>query len=206
MKQKKILLIDHEDSFTYNIVHSLASEQVSLEVIHFLDPKLDQDFVLAFDGLVLSAGPGRPEDSKRVNALLPDIYEKLPILGICLGYQLLGCFFGAALGYAKELVHGRAYAMHHQKTGLFSDLASPVMGMRYHSLCLEEKNWPTFLQIDARLACGAPMAFSHCHLPIFGVQFHPESVGSPDGQVLMDAFIEAVSKKNEFSPSTLLVS
>ena len=206
MKQTKLLLIDHEDSFTYNIVHSLASEQVSLEVIHFLDPKLDQDVVLAFDGLVLSAGPGRPTDSKRVNALLPDIYDKLPILGICLGYQLLGCFFGATLGYAKELVHGRAYAMHHQNTGLFSDLASPVMGMRYHSLCLEEKNWPTSLQIDARLGCGSPMAFSHHSLPIFGMQFHPESVGSPKGHVILDTFIETVFKQKERTPSTLLVS
>lgn len=181
-----ILLIDNYDSFTYNLVQQLPSG--SVRVLRNDDSKLEEAAEEA-DGIILSPGPGRPEAAGLMPKIIAKFYQKKPILGICLGHQAIAQFFGGKVIRANEIKHGKTSSIHHSGKGLFQGMKDFEV-MRYHSLIAEETSLPEELVITAR-ACDdqAVMAIQHQTLPIFGLQFHPESIGTKQGQQLINRFL-----------------
>ena len=169
----RILLIDHFDSFTFNVLHGLAEAGATVAARRV--DELDLAAVAAFgaDLLVLSPGPGRPEDAALALAVLRTLGGRVPVLGICLGMQALAVAFGGTVGRAPEPVHGKVSDILHDGTGLFSGLPSPLAAGRYHSLCVTEV--PACLAVTARTEDGLVMGLRHRELPLAGVQFHPDS-------------------------------
>ena len=186
-----ILLVDNYDSFTYNLYHEMASITVSVTVCKNDDTCLTKAFCSAFDAIVISPGPKRPKDAGHVMQLMP-VFTKKPLLGICLGHQAIGEFFGAKIEYCDELVHGKTHAIIHQQQALFKSVPLHLKAVTYHSLRLSRKAWPSELIQLAHLNDGSVMAFRHVVRPIYGLQFHPESVGTSFGSVLIHNFLEYV--------------
>jgi anthranilate synthase/aminodeoxychorismate synthase-like glutamine amidotransferase len=179
-----LLLLDNYDSFTYNLYDYL--QQAGADCIVVRNDALE---LLAFepgdfDGVVLSPGPKRPQDAGMMPQLLKAWHQRLPILGICLGYQAIGEFFGARLAKAAIPMHGKTSAVQHTGHPLFKDIPHSFLAMRYHSLILED--WQdTALQCIARSEDGVAMALAHQKLPLLGVQFHPESILTASGLQLI---------------------
>ena len=188
----RLLIIDNYDSFTYNLYHLLAKTYIELEVLNHDDLRLNESFIQTFDGIVISPGPGRPSQAGHLMQLMPIIVQK-PVLGVCLGHQALGEYFGARLTYTNELAHGQVRQIFHDKRSLFEGIDSPMDVMRYHSLALDFNFWPKELKITARLKDNTVMAFEHNTKPIFGIQFHPESVGTPLGYRVLDHFLTLIT-------------
>ena len=185
----RILLLDNYDSFTYNLVMAFRTLGAGVEVfrndavtVEVLDERRPSH-------LVLSPGPGRPAAAGVMPALLDAAIGRLPIFGVCLGHQAIGERFGGRLVGARRLVHGKASAIDHDGQGLFAGLPRPTVMGRYHSLAIAEEGLPAELIVSARAEDGEVMGLRHRALPIEGVQFHPESVLSPDGIVLMGNFL-----------------
>jgi anthranilate synthase/aminodeoxychorismate synthase-like glutamine amidotransferase len=177
-----LLLLDNYDSFTYNLYDYLLRLGCTCEVWRndaFAHP---QDLP-SFDALVLSPGPGRPAESGRLMEVIAYFHHQKPILGVCLGHQALGEFFGARLSHALKPVHGKTAPILHQGQDLFEGLPPACTMMRYHSLVLQDL--PNCLKALAHTAEGELMAMRHEHLPLWGVQFHPESILSPHGLALL---------------------
>ena len=190
----KVLLIDNYDSFTYNLYHEIANTDVAVKVIKNDDESLDEILCKSFDAVVISPGPKRPKDSGKLMALMPTLVKK-PLLGICLGHQAIGEYYGARLDYCEELVHGKAFAIQHQNEGLFKGVPAHMKAVTYNSLRLAKKPWPDELRQSAHLADGTIMAFSHFAKPIYGLQFHPESIGTTFGALLLNNFLQKVKIK-----------
>ncbi len=184
-----IQVIDNYDSFTYNLVQLIAGLGRRVEVLR--NDALPCDGVLDRRpaGVVLSPGPGRPEESGVCMELLA-ARPRLPILGVCLGHQAMGVSFGAVVGRATRLVHGKTSRVRHDGQGLFSGMSQPFIATRYHSLEVEEATLPPDLEATAWAEDGTLMAMRHRELPYFGVQFHPESILTVEGAVLMRNFLD----------------
>jgi anthranilate synthase component II len=183
-----ILLIDNYDSFTYNLAHLL--EEFGAEVKVVRNDKIDADEAerLAPSHLVISPGPGRPENAGATLEIVERLGPRVPTLGVCLGHQAIIEAFGGEVGQAQRLVHGKASEIAHDGQGLFSGLPDPLQGGRYHSLAATRV--PEELEVCATTEDGEVMAVRHRELPVVGIQFHPESVLTPDGPALAKNFLE----------------
>jgi anthranilate synthase/aminodeoxychorismate synthase-like glutamine amidotransferase len=183
-----ILLVDNYDSFTYNLVHLF--QELGAEVVVRRNDEIDADEAeeLAPSHLVVSPGPGRPEDSGATLDIVRRLAEATPTLGVCLGHQAIVEAFGGEIGQARRLVHGKASAIHHDGAGVFTGLPPDFPAGRYHSLAATQV--PEALEVVATCDDGEVMAVRHRALPVVGVQFHPESVLTPDGPQLCRNFLE----------------
>ncbi len=184
------VLIDNYDSFTYNLVHFLG-ELGAETIVHRNDAITPEEVMaLAPEGIVISPGPCDPDRAGICLDLVKRAAGKLPILGVCLGHQAVGQAFGGRVVRAPRLMHGKLSAIHHSKTGLFRGLPSPFDATRYHSLMLEPESLPDCLEVCARAEDDVIMAVRHKELPIFGVQFHPESIACEHGHDVLANFLE----------------
>jgi anthranilate synthase/aminodeoxychorismate synthase-like glutamine amidotransferase len=183
-----ILLIDNYDSFTYNLAHLF--EELGAEVTVIRNDKIDADEAerLAPSHLVISPGPGRPNGAGASLDIVKRLGPRVPTLGVCLGHQAIVEAFGGEVGQAQRLVHGKASEISHDGHGLFAGLPEPLQGGRYHSLAASLV--PEELEVCATTDDGEVMAVRHRELPVDGIQFHPESVLTPDGPALAKNFLE----------------
>jgi len=198
-----ILVIDNYDSFTYNLVQYLGDLgqelPIAAEVQVYRNDKitLEQIRALRPDAVLISPGPGRPEDSGVSLAIIQELGPTLPILGVCLGHQAIGQVFGGNVVSAPELMHGKTSPVQHRNTGLFRDLENPLTATRYHSLVIERESCPEVLENTAWVEDGTIMGVRHRQYPhIQGVQFHPESVLTQSGKQLLKNFLLEVSSRS----------
>jgi len=185
-----IVVIDNYDSFTYNIVQTLGGLGAELKV--FRNDEVDIAFIDALkpDRLLISPGPCTPAQAGISIAAIRYFAGRIPVLGVCLGHQSLGEAFGGKTVRAGRLMHGKTSPIHHDGRGVFSGLPSPFDAMRYHSLVVSEDALPDCLEVSARTDQGELMGLRHKSLPVEGVQFHPESIMTPDGVALLGNFID----------------
>ena len=196
-----ILVIDNYDSFTYNLVQYLGelgtefpiaqeiqvyrNDQISVEQIRQLYPA----------GVLISPGPGRPEDAGISMQLIQELGPNLPILGVCLGHQSIGQVFGGQIVSAPELMHGKTSQIQHQGVGLFQGLENPFTATRYHSLIVERQSLPDVLELTAWVEDGTIMGIRHRHYPhIEGVHFHPESILTQTGKPMLRNFLASLAR------------
>lgn len=188
-----LLLIDNYDSFTYNLVHYLG--ELGADVTVRRNDALDVQAAMAMNpsGILLSPGPGTPDQSGICLALTQAAAETgTPLMGVCLGHQTIGQTFGGKVVRCHEIVHGKMGKITHTGTGLFAGLPSPFDATRYHSLVVDRDTLPECLEITAALEDGTIMGLQHRDLPIHGVQFHPESIASEHGHALLKNFLDTM--------------
>lgn len=186
-----ILLIDNYDSFSYNVYQLTASVDPDVKVIRNDEMTVEEIEALGPDRIILSPGPGRPADAGVCEDVIRYFAGKVPILGICLGHQAICEVFGATVTYAKELMHGKqSKAALDVNSILFQSMPGEITVARYHSLAADPKTMPDALTVTARTADGEIMAVEHKEYPVYGVQFHPESVLTPDGLQIMENFVK----------------
>ena len=195
-KAPRALLVDNYDSFTFNLVQRFGELGAEVEVVRNDALTVDELLARRPERIVLSPGPCTPAEAgicvalvRRLAGLDGGKAVRIPLLGVCLGHQSIGAAFGANVIRAPEPVHGKADQIVHDKSWLFAGAPRTVEAGRYHSLIVEEKTLPASLRVSARNAAGIVMALRHRTLPIAGVQFHPESILTPDGQILLANFL-----------------
>lgn len=186
-----ILVIDNYDSFVYNLVHYIEDFGVRAEVRRNDAISVADVLKLRPKAIVLSPGPCTPNEAGICLSLLAKAPDDLPILGVCLGHQAMGQGFGGDVVQAREIMHGKVSDVTHRGGGLFRGLPSPFKATRYHSLAVKRETWPDVLTIDAETADGEVMGLSHKSRPVFGVQFHPESIASEHGHAIVGNFLSA---------------
>ena len=184
-----ILIIDNYDSFTYNLYQIFAKTDNDTKVVRNDRITIDEIRKINPDAIILSPGPGRPEDAGICIDLIREFYKELPILGVCLGHQAMGVAFGGEVVIANETVHGKSANIFHCRTGIFKDMSLPFSAGRYHSLVIKKETLPADLIITAENEKGLIMGIKHKKYPVCGVQFHPESVLTPDGETLIKNFL-----------------
>ncbi|MBW7922054.1 MAG: aminodeoxychorismate/anthranilate synthase component II [Rubellimicrobium sp.] len=185
-----LLLIDNYDSFTWNLVHYLAELGAGVRVVRNDALGVAEALALRPAGIVLSPGPGTPDEAGISLDLIPAAARAgVPVLGVCLGHQAIGQVFGGQVVRADEIVHGRTSPIHHRGEGVFAGLPQPFMATRYHSLVVARAGLPGCLAVTATLADGTIMGLRHRELPVEGVQFHPESIASEHGHALLGNFL-----------------
>ena len=189
-----ILVIDNYDSFTYNLVHYLNELGAEARVYRNDDLSAAAAIALKPDAVLLSPGPCTPDDAGICLDLLRQAPESLPILGVCLGHQSIGQAFGGRVVRAKALMHGKTSAIRHSGKGVFRDLPDPFTATRYHSLAVDGGSLPDVLEITAWTDDGEIMGLQHCSRPIYGVQFHPESIATEGGHKLLGNFLELAAR------------
>jgi len=182
-----LLLIDNYDSFTYNLYQAFLVLNASVTVIRNDNPELEKD-LSNFDAIVISPGPGGPDDAGLSREIIRKYGDKTPILGVCLGMQCINEVYGGRTIKAPVCVHGKTSAVHHIGKGLYEDVPSPFDGARYHSLVVDHV--PECLQLESWTEDGVPMGIRHVSHPIVGVQFHPESFLTELGDRLLERFLE----------------
>ena len=188
----KILVIDNYDSFVYNLVQYLAQIGAEVEVWRNDDPRFaDPEFARAFDGILLSPGPGTPEEAGVCIEVVRSQAGRLPIFGVCLGLQSIGVAYGGVVDRAPELLHGKTSLIMHEGTGVLSGLPSPFTATRYHSLAIEPASVPDVLEVTATTPSGVVMAIRHRDLAVEAVQFHPESVLTEWGYQMLANWLTA---------------
>ena len=187
-----ILLIDNYDSFSYNLYQLVGEFTEDIKVIRNDVMTIDEIKKLSSSHIILSPGPGRPENAGIIIDVVKNLGDTIPILGVCLGHQAICAAFGAKITYAKKLMHGKqSEILCDTTTPLFKNLPVRFMAARYHSLVAENSTFPADLKITARaLNDNEIMAVQHKDFPIYGVQFHPESIMTPQGNILMKNFLE----------------
>lgn len=185
----RVLLIDNQDSFTFNLVQALRTLGAEVRVARNDALTLEEARVHAPSHLVLSPGPGRPERAGIMPAVLGAFLERVPILGVCLGHQAIGAHFSGRVARGLRPVHGKSSRIWHDGRGLFRGLSNPFVAGRYHSLCVSEHGLSPELEVSAWSAEGEVMGLRHRALPVEGVQFHPESVLTPRGTRLLANFL-----------------
>jgi len=185
----RMLLIDNYDSFTYNLVQAFAAHGADVMVYRNDAIGIDEALQLAPTHLVISPGPGRPDDAGVSLEMIAAFAGKIPILGVCLGHQSIVQQQGGEIVRAERLMHGKTSTISHDGKTLFEGISQPFEVGRYHSLCAQKDSLPDSLQISAETGSGVIMAVRHKTLPIEGVQFHPESVLTPEGDRLMTNFM-----------------
>jgi anthranilate synthase/aminodeoxychorismate synthase-like glutamine amidotransferase len=187
----RVVVVDNYDSFTFNLVQYLLELGATVDVVR--NDTLDADGVFALGGshLLLSPGPGRPRDSGVCQDLCRRVVQdrQIPTLGVCLGHQTLCEVHGATVQRAGRIMHGKVSAIEHDGSGIFAGLASPYAATRYHSLIVDESTLPAFLVPTARTSAGELMAVRHATAPVYGVQFHPESILTEHGHELLENFL-----------------
>ncbi|MFF1818949.1 aminodeoxychorismate/anthranilate synthase component II [Kribbella sp. NPDC058245] len=184
----RILVVDNYDSFVYNLVQYL--QQLQAETIVLRNDEVTPDQVTAYDGVLLSPGPGTPEEAGACVDIVKEAGGQVPIFGVCLGLQAIGVAYGGVVGRADELLHGKTSQVFHEGAGVLSGLPSPFTATRYHSLAIEQDTVPDELQVTARTEAGVIMAARHRDLPVEGVQFHPESVLTEGGHRMLANWLE----------------
>ena len=185
-----ILLIDNYDSFTYNVAQALGSLGQELAVYRNDAISLEEIEALAPAAIVISPGPGRPEDSGITCPLIQRLAGRIPILGVCLGHQAIGQVFGATVRRAKRPVHGKTSEVFHDGQGIFSGLRNPFQAARYHSLIVTEDSLKPPLSVSAYTLEGEVMGLRASDLMLEGVQFHPESIATPQGGIIFNNFLD----------------
>ncbi len=193
MTVARILMIDNYDSFTYNLVQYLGELGAELEVRRNDAIDVAGARALAPAAIVISPGPCTPKEAGISVRMLREMAGKLPMLGVCLGHQCIGEAFGARVVRAERLMHGKTSPILHDGRGVFAGLPSPFDAMRYHSLLVAADSIPSCLEVSARTADGEVMGLRHRTLPIEGIQFHPESIGTPEGKRLLANFLRMVA-------------
>ncbi len=190
-----ILIIDNYDSFTYNLYQALAIITDNVQVIRNDAITIDEIRELNPLGIILSPGPGRPENAGICIDIIKNLGANTPLLGVCLGHQAIGVAFGGTVDRASEPLHGKDSLIFHNNGLIFKNVSLPFKAGRYHSLIVEKNTLPNELIIEAEDANGSIMALSHRSYPIYGVQFHPESILTPEGGVMLKNFVEKCNAK-----------
>jgi len=190
-----ILLIDNYDSFTYNLVQYFGELKQKVKVV-----RNDEITIAAIkkqkpDYLVISPGPCTPKEAGMSCSIIHAFKGKIPILGVCLGHQCIGAEFGGEIVRSDKLMHGKTSRIYHDRQGIFKGLSSPFDATRYHSLVVQEKGFPPCLKIIARSEDGMIMGLQHKSFPIYGVQFHPESILTKQGKKILENFLDTKVKK-----------
>ena len=184
-----ILVIDNYDSFTYNLVQAFMTKGSRVTVRYNDEIGADEADELGATHLVVSPGPGRPEDAGVSIEMIRHFSGRIPILGVCLGHQAIAVAFGADVGAAQSLMHGKASEVYHDRRTIYAGLPNPLVCGRYHSLAVFEKSLPEDMAISGYTSDGEIMGIRHISLPVEGVQFHPESVLTPLGDRLITNFL-----------------
>jgi para-aminobenzoate synthetase component 2 len=201
----KILVVDNYDSFVFNLVQYL--QQLGAEVVVKRNDEVNAESINGFDGVLLSPGPGTPEDAGACIEIVNAAIEKQKsLLGVCLGHQAIGAALGGTVSRAPELLHGKTSQVQHKNEGVFKDLKSPFRATRYHSLAIETPSVPEELVVTATTESGVIMGVKHKSAPIEGVQFHPESVLTEGGHRLLANWLETCGDKDAISVSLSLPS
>ena len=187
-----ILLIDNYDSFSYNLYQLIGSIDPDIRVIRNDEMTIEEIRMLKPDRILLSPGPGRPEDAGILMEAVAELGPEIPMLGVCLGHQAICAAFGAHITYARTLMHGKQSKVRFDKTSpLFQRCPKTSLVARYHSLAADPDTLPSCLNITAETEDGEIMAVQHAEHPIYGVQFHPESIMTPDGKTMLENFIKS---------------
>ena len=184
-----IVVVDNYDSFTYNLVQVLATLDADVRVFRNDACSAEELLALAPDRIVISPGPGRPEDAG-ISCEVIRRNESIPLLGVCLGHQAIGAVFGGIVTRAARLMHGKTSEIRHGGEGIFRDLSNPFTATRYHSLIVERDSLPSVLKVTAETDEGTVMGLAHRTRPTVGVQFHPESILTVEGEKLIRNFVE----------------
>jgi anthranilate synthase component II len=190
----KVLVIDNYDSFTYNLVQYI--QELGAETTCFRNDKVSLKKLekIKFDKIVISPGPGRPEDGGISLDLIGKYYKLVPILGVCLGHQCLGSFFGTKVIKAKKIMHGKTSLIYHKGKDIFKNIKNPFSATRYHSLILDKKSLSNKFEITAKTSDNTIMAIKLKKYPVYGVQFHPESILTNQGKAVLANFLKAGKK------------
>ena len=185
----KILLIDNYDSFTYNLYHYISIFKKNIDVIR--NDEINSKDILRkkYNKIVISPGPGHPDEAGNCLKIVKDVHKKIPILGVCLGHQVIGQVFGGKIIRAKNLMHGKISKIKHNKKGLFKNIKNNFEATRYHSLIVDRKKFPQNLIITAETKNKTIMGLMHKDYDIHGFQFHPESISTKVGMKLIKNFI-----------------
>ncbi len=186
-----VLVVDNYDSFTYNLVQYLGELGADVKVVRNDAATVTEVAAMGAARIVISPGPGRPEDAGITMAVIKELGIKTPIFGVCLGHQAMGAVFGGQVVRANVPMHGKTSTIEHNSKGVFSGIAEPFLASRYHSLVVSDEGFPKDLEITARTKeDGAIMGLRHRHLPVHGVQFHPESILTGEGHRILRNFLE----------------
>jgi anthranilate synthase/aminodeoxychorismate synthase-like glutamine amidotransferase len=192
----RLLLIDNYDSFTYNLYQYLSELGADVDVIRNDALTVDDVEKMNPDGIVLSPGPGRPEDAGVCIPVIARFVGQVPILGVCLGHQAIAAAYGAKIVSAPELLHGKTSQILHDGTGLYEGMKPEFNAIRYHSLVADRRTLPDSLVVDSETSDGIVMGLHHREEPLFGVQFHPESILTDGGKILLQNFLDVVAQAN----------
>ena len=186
----KTLLIDNYDSFTYNLYHYLLSLRCKVEVVR--NDKINSKDILRrkYKKIVISPGPGTPNQAGNCLKIVKDLSKRIPILGVCLGHQIIGQAFGAKIINAKKLMHGKTSRISHKKNGIFKGVKNNLLGTRYHSLIIDKKTLNKDFLITAETKDHIIMGIMHKKYKLHGVQFHPESISTKEGMKLIKNFLK----------------
>ena len=195
-----LLLIDNYDSFTYNLVHYLGELGAESKVVRNDEITAAQAFAMKPGAIVMSPGPRDPDAAGICLELVATAPPDLPILGVCLGHQAIGQACGAKVVRCHEILHGKVSAITHSGTGLFKGLPQGFSVTRYHSLVVDPETLPDCLEVTARSQSGVIMGLAHRSRPVYGVQFHPESIASEHGHALLKNFLELALLEPEATP------
>lgn len=188
-----ILLIDNYDSFSYNLYQMVGEINPEIRVIRNDEMSIEEIRALRPDRIILSPGPGRPENAGMIVPGVRELGKDIPLLGVCLGHQAICAAFGARITYAKRLMHGKQSQVRLAKDCLlFRHCPETALVARYHSLAAEDATMPEELRVTARTEDGEIMAVQHARYPIYGVQFHPESILTPEGKTMLRTFIREI--------------
>jgi anthranilate synthase component II len=191
-----ILLIDNFDSFTFNLYQYLGELGETVSVIRNNQLTIEQIREMNPKAIILSPGPGKPEEAGICIEAIQNLYQEFPILGICLGHQAIGAAFGSEIRRANFIKHGKTSLITHNGLGIFSYLPSPLEVMRYHSLVVDKDTLSSDLECVAQsMDDQEVMAIKHRYYPVFGLQFHPESIGTPSGKQLLKNFLTQIEGK-----------
>ena len=186
---KKIILIDNYDSFTFNLYHYLSSLKVKVDVIRNDQITSNEILKRKYNKIVISPGPGNPNQSGNCLKIVKSLYKKIPILGVCLGHQIIGQVFGSKIVQAKKLMHGKTSKIISKKLGILKNLPKSFEATRYHSLIIDKKTLSKHLEITAESKDGLVMGVKHKKYNVHGVQFHPESIKTKLGIKILKNFI-----------------
>ena len=189
----KIILIDNYDSFTFNLYHYVSSLGVTVDVIRN-DEITHKQIIKKYDKIIISPGPGNPNQSGNCIKIVKALYKKIPILGVCLGHQIIGQVFGSKIIQANKLMHGKTSIIKSKKIGILKNLPSKFVATRYHSLIIDKKTLSDQLEITAETKDGIIMGVMHKEYNIHGVQFHPESIKTIIGIKILKNFINYKNK------------
>ncbi len=187
----RLAIVDNYDSFTYNLVQYLAESGAEPEV--FRNDEVTVNELSSYDGIVISPGPGTPDDAGISNQAIKDLSGKVAILGVCLGHQCLGQVFGGRV-VRNEPAHGKTSWIRHDNSGVMAGIAEPFEATRYHSLIVDRSSVPDELVVTAWTADGTVMGLRHTKFPTYGVQFHPESVLTKEGKKILGNFVRRASR------------